>query len=134
MKAAFFLGCTIPVRAQNYELSTLKVAKALGIELQNLPSAGCCGYPVRSVDENQARLVAAAVLADAEAVSDQLITICTACTGVLTEVAIELAEDEPLLKEVNKGLEKFPVWVGKFVCNIWSVDFLSIRRCFCQPL
>lgn len=106
MKAAFYLGCTIPVRAQNYELSTRKVAETLGIEFLSLSSAGCCGYPVRSVDEEQARVVAAAVLADAEAVSDQLVTICTACTGVLTEVASELTVDKQLLDRVNGHLEK----------------------------
>ncbi|HNT33530.1 MAG TPA: CoB--CoM heterodisulfide reductase iron-sulfur subunit B family protein [bacterium] len=109
MKSAFFLGCTIPVRAQNFEMATREVAKALGIELVDLPSAGCCGYPVRSVDAKRARLVAAAVLADAEAVSDSLLTICTACTGVLTETAHELSEDAELLTEVNEELAK----VGK---------------------
>lgn len=109
MKSAFFLGCTIPIRAQNFEMATREVAKALGIELVDLPSAGCCGYPVRSVDAKQARVVAAKVLAEAESVSDSLLTICTACTGVLTETAHELAHDAELLSEVNTELAK----VGK---------------------
>lgn len=106
MKASFFLGCTIPIRAQNFEMSTRKVAEAFGIELIDLPEAGCCGYPVRSVDQRQARCVAAAALADAEAVSTELITMCTACTGVLTETAHELAHDEALRAEVNVELKK----------------------------
>ncbi len=110
-KAAFFLGCTIPVRAQNFEMSTRRVAEALGIELVDLPAAGCCGYPLKSVDLAQARLVAAAALADAEAAGADLITICTACTGVLTETARELAHDEALRAEVNAGLAR----VGKRV-------------------
>ncbi len=109
MRAAFFLGCTIPVRAQNFELSTRRVAEAFGIELVDLPAAGCCGYPVRSVDQSQARLAAATVLAEAEAVAPELITICTACTGVLTETAHELAHDEALRAAVNADLKK----VGK---------------------
>ena len=32
MRASFFLGCTIPVRAQNFELSTRSVCAAFGIE------------------------------------------------------------------------------------------------------
>jgi heterodisulfide reductase subunit B len=107
MKAAFYLGCTIPVRAQNFELSTRKVAEALGIELVDLPGAGCCGYPMRSVDMRQARVTAAAVLADAEKASGgDLVTICTACTGVLTETAHELAHNPELRDEVNRELAK----------------------------
>jgi heterodisulfide reductase subunit B2 len=109
MRASFFLGCTIPVRAQNFELSTRSVCAALGIELVDLPAAGCCGYPVRSVDQRQARLAAATALAEAEAVGSELITICTACTGVLTETAHELSGDADLLAEVNEGLRE----VGK---------------------
>lgn len=106
MKAAFFLGCTIPVRAQNYEMATREVAKALDIELVDLPGAGCCGYPVKSIDARESMLVSAAVLANAEEVSRNLITICTACTGVLTETAHELNHDENLRKEINEQLAK----------------------------
>lgn len=116
MKAAFFLGCTIPVRAQNFELSTRKTAEALGIELIDLPAAGCCGYPARSVNAREALVSAAAALADAQAAligagapaSDalDLITICTACTGVLTETARELEHHPELRADVNRELAK----------------------------
>jgi heterodisulfide reductase subunit B len=109
VKAAFYLGCTIPVRAQNFELSTRRVAEALGIELIDLPAAGCCGYPVRSVNMREARVTAAAVLADAQEASVELITICTACTGVLTETAKELNHHPELRDEVNRDLAR----VGK---------------------
>lgn len=104
MRAGFFLGCTIPVRAQNFEMSTRRVAEALDLELVDLPSTGCCGYPTRSLDQRQALTVAAAALADAEAVSPELVTICTACTGVLTEAAHVLNRDESLREEVNAEL------------------------------
>ena len=106
MKAAFFLGCTIPVRAQNFEASTRRVAEAFDIELLDLPGAGCCGYPVRSVSQREATVAAAAALADAESMAPELITICTACTGVLTETAHQLNADEDLRREVNAELQK----------------------------
>lgn len=115
MRAAFYLGCTIPVRAQNFELSTRKVAEAFGIELVDLPGAGCCGYPVRSLDIHQARVTAAAVLADAAATADELVTICTACTGVLTETAHELEHDDALRAKVNHELAKVGKTYGKNV-------------------
>jgi heterodisulfide reductase subunit B2 len=109
MNAAFYLGCTIPIRAQNFELSTRRIAEELGIKLTDLPTAGCCGYPMRSIDMREARVTAAAVLADAQAVSADLVTICTACTGVLTETARELEHHPELRDEVNRELAK----VGK---------------------
>ena len=109
MKTAFYLGCTIPIRAQNFEMSTRRVAAEFGIELKDLPSAGCCGYPMRSVNIAEARVTAAAVLADAQAVAGELVTICTACTSVLTETAHELDHDEALRAGVNRALAK----VGK---------------------
>ena len=45
MQAVLFLGCTVPVRNLNYELSARKAAEALGVELVDLPQAGCCGFP-----------------------------------------------------------------------------------------
>lgn len=106
MKAAFFLGCTIPVRAQNFEMATRKVAEAFGIEFIDLPGAGCCGYPIRSVNQWEATLVSAAVLAQAEEVCTDLVTICTACTGVLTETAHQLNEDAGLREKVNLELAR----------------------------
>lgn len=106
MKAAFYLGCTIPIRAQNFELATRRIAQEMGIELVDLPTAGCCGYPARSVDKRAALITAAAVLADAEQACNELITICTACTGVLTETARELKHDEALREDVNKELAR----------------------------
>jgi heterodisulfide reductase subunit B2 len=106
MRAAFYLGCTIPVRAQNFELATRRVAEALGVELVDLPAAGCCGYPARSVNMREARTAAAAVLADAAKVCDELVTICTACTGVLAETAMELEHDAAVRDTVNADLAK----------------------------
>lgn len=98
---SLFLGCTIPVRGQNYEASTRKVARALGMELKHIPDFSCCGYPMSSLDQQTAELMAARNLALAEKEGSDMCTICTACTGVLTETAMELNEDENKRKEIN---------------------------------
>ena len=36
MKYALFLGCTVPIRGQNYELSARAVANTLGIEFVDI--------------------------------------------------------------------------------------------------
>jgi heterodisulfide reductase subunit B len=106
MKYALFLGCTIPVRAQNYELSARAVAQELGIEFDDLVDFGCCAYPVRSASETAAVVFAARNLAVAEEKDLEICTLCSACTATLTEVNEHLKADEELRKEVNEHLKK----------------------------
>ena len=95
---AFFLGCTTPVRAMNYELSTRRVAAKLGIELVDLPFS-CCGYPVESVNRDAAMLMSMRNFALAEANGLDMITVCSACTGALTRFSSAFNEDEALRKK-----------------------------------
>ena len=106
MKYALFLGCTIPVRGQNYEMSARKVAEALGIELVDIDEFGCCGFPVKSTDTKAATLLAARNLAFAYREGLEICTLCNACTGVLTNAAKELDNDEKLRSEINKELKQ----------------------------
>ena len=101
---SLFLGCTIPVRGQNYEASTRKIAQALGIELLHIPNFSCCGYPMSSLNQETAEWMAARNLALAEKEGTDICTICTACTGVLTEVSHELAENQEKRRKVNEHL------------------------------
>lgn len=103
-KYSLFLGCTIPVRGQNYEASTRKVAAALDLELLHIPNFTCCGYPIASLDRQTAQWMAARNLALAERENSDICTICTACTGVLTEVSCELSENPDKLSEINNQL------------------------------
>ena len=102
---ALFLGCTIPVRGQNYEASARKIADVLGIELKHLPDFSCCGYPMASLEQQTAEVMAARNLALAEREGADLCVLCTACTGVLTEAAHKLRDPERR-KEMNRHLEK----------------------------
>jgi len=104
-KYSLFLGCTIPVRGQNYEASTRKVAQALGMEFIHIPNFSCCGYPMNSLDIETGEWMAARNLALAEKQNTDICTICTACTGVLTEVSKDLAENEEKRKKVNTHLK-----------------------------
>lgn len=101
---ALFLGCTVPVRAQNYELSARKVAAQLGIELVDLPGLGCCGFPLKSLDRSVALHMTAHSLAVAEAAELDVVALCSSCAGVLTEARHELLHDESLRAEINASL------------------------------
>lgn len=104
MKYALFLGCTVPARARNYELSVRKVADALGIELVDVPDFSCCGYPLNSIDAETCLLLSARNLAIAEGMGLSICTLCSACTGVLTEVNREFREHEAIKEQANEKL------------------------------
>jgi heterodisulfide reductase subunit B len=103
MKYALFLGCTVPARARNYELSTRRVAEVFEIELVDLEGFGCCGFPVKSLSREATFLMAARTLCIAGDAELPICTVCSACTGVLTEVSRELEHEEEREK-VNEKL------------------------------
>jgi len=63
MKYAFYLGCTIPARSRNYELSARKVADKLDIELVDVKEFICCGFPIKASDQKSSEIMAAYNLA-----------------------------------------------------------------------
>jgi heterodisulfide reductase subunit B len=105
MKFALFLGCTVPARARNYELSARRVASVFGIELIDLEEFGCCGFPVKSLNRETTHLLAARALSIASSAKLDICTLCSACTGVLTEVARELEHEGEERENVNKKLK-----------------------------
>jgi len=106
-KYTLFIGCTISVRGLNYELSARKVAEKLGIEFVDIQEFSCCGFPLSSIHHNSAVAIAARNLALANAKNLDIITLCSACTGYLTEVKklLENKTNSKLLKDVNTKLK-----------------------------
>ena len=101
---AFFLGCTIPARSRNYEMSARAVAKRLGLEIVDIADFGCCGFPMKATDQAAAGLLAARNLALAEGAGMDICTLCSACTSMLSEEAHRLAHDAGHLAEANRHL------------------------------
>ncbi len=99
-----YLGCTVPVRALQYEISARKVAERLGIQLVDVPEFSCCGYPIKSVNHYAYLLMAARNLALAERKGFPVCTLCSSCGGSLAEAALEIEEDENLRKRINEDL------------------------------
>ncbi len=106
MKYAFFLGCLAPVMSRQFELSARKVAKELGVELIDAEDFACCGFPIKSVDQETALLLAARDLSVAEGMGIDICTICTGCASTLAEASKELTHDDVLREEVNEKLQK----------------------------
>src|SRR3972149_4260973 len=107
MELALFLGCTIPARARQYEISTRKIGEKLGIKFVDIGEFSCCGFPLKAVNKETALLLAARNLSLAEEKGVEVIcSICSACTENLTEMSRELNEDPELREEVNKKLKE----------------------------
>ena len=107
MKAAFYPGCTVPVRNLNYEISARKVAQKLDLELVDEPGFQCCGFPVKSLSVKEALTLAARNLALAEKLDLPIVTLCSACAGTLGEAAHTLDHDPDLRREINAA---WPPW------------------------
>ena len=104
MKYSIFLGCTIPARQPNYEISVRKTCEALGIELVE-GEYGCCGFPVEAVDQTKALAMSAMNLMKAQELGVPMVTMCSAC-GEMLNNAKHLLENEGIRKDVDKVLAK----------------------------
>ncbi|MGM0663244.1 MAG: CoB--CoM heterodisulfide reductase iron-sulfur subunit B family protein [Thermodesulfobacteriota bacterium] len=109
LRYALFLGCTIPARSRNYEMSARKVAGQLGIELVDLDRFICCGFPIKSSDRETALVLAAYNLALAQQEGLDVCALCSSCASSLTETAHYLAENNEARLAVNKRLAKVGV-------------------------
>lgn len=106
MQYALFLGCTIPARSRNYELSARKVAEKLGIELVDVDEFICCGFPMKASDQMSSDVMAAYNLCLAQEQGLDICTLCSSCSSALTEVAYHLSKDGPARGLVNENLSR----------------------------
>lgn len=99
MRVGLFLGCTVPVRAINYEQAFRRVAQELDIQILDVPQFFCCGFPLKSIKEESGILMALTNLSLAEENGIQeVVTLCNACSENLTEANF-LWENDPEIKE-----------------------------------
>ena len=101
MKYAFFQGCNIPIRIEQYANATTAVFNTFGIELQVIPEFNCCGYPVRNVDEKAYILPSVRNMAIAEKAGLDILVICNCCFASLQKARNVLSKDNELKNELN---------------------------------
>ena len=106
MKYAFFQGCNIPARIEQYATATQAVLNHFNIELVEVRDFNCCGYPVRNVDEKSYILPSVRNLAVAEKLNLDIAVICNCCFASLMKAKNQLALDQQLLEEINLILAK----------------------------
>ncbi len=107
---ALFLGCNIPVRVKQYDVSARMVLKELGVSLVDIRQFNCCGYPMRNTDPKAFLLSAVRNLALAEKANLDMLVLCQCCYGSLKKAQAVMAEEGELQEEVRlllaeEGLE-----------------------------
>ncbi len=101
-KYALFLGCTIPARQPNYELSARKSLEKLGVELVDLANMTCCcPPPIQSIDLETSLAVAAYNISLAEEAGLDIITLCSGCFESLAMANEMLKKDKKLKSKIN---------------------------------
>ena len=106
MKYAFFQGCNIPIRIEQYANATQAVFSKFDIELQVIPDFNCCGYPVRNVDEKAYILPSVRNMAIAEKAGLDIVVICNCCFASLQKAKKIISQDARLKDELNLILAK----------------------------
>ena len=123
-KYAIFLGCTIPARQPNYELSARKTLEKLGVELIDLDNFSCCcPPPIQSINLESSQAIAAYNICLAEEAGLDILTLCNGCFESLAMANNALKKNEKLKTKINEILAK----VGKeFKGTIEVKHFLQV--------
>ncbi len=104
MKYAFFLGCNIPARVQQYETAARAVLRQVDVALVDIREFNCCGYPMRNTDQKAFLFSSAVNLALAENEGLDIMALCKCCFGSLKEAQHILKEEGDVQTEVNRLL------------------------------
>jgi len=109
---AFFIGCQIPARVQQYEMSARAVLEKLGVEVTDFRQFNCCGYPLRNADETAFLLSAVKNIALAEKAGLDILTLCKCCFGSLKAAEHLLEDDDEKRKKINRLLSSHGLAYG----------------------
>lgn len=107
MKYAFFPGCTLEANAKDIEITTLKVAEMLGIELVEMNGWTCCGAShVKDVNKLLEISLNARNISLAEELGLPVFTVCNTCNLMLQTAKASMDSDEEMRAKVNKILSE----------------------------
>lgn len=128
MRFALFLGCNIPARVQQYELSARAVLEKLDIDAVDIKEFNCCGYPLRNIDSRASILSAARNMALAEKQGLEMVVLCMCGFGMFKEAQHSLNESDVLREEINGILAKEGLHYGgeTAVKHILSVLYYDV--------
>ncbi len=102
MSYPYYPGCTLSTKGKGYDRSGRAVARALGMELVELPEWQCCGatFPL-ATDNSMAMIAPTRVLYQAEQAGDKVAALCAICYHVLKRTQTTLERNPDMLDRVN---------------------------------
>ncbi len=123
MGIPYFPGCTLSTNAKNYDRSGRAVARALGLELEELPEWQCCGatFPLM-LDDSMALIAPTRILYQAQEAGGRLTTLCSICFNVLRRSQALLGRDEEMLDRINWFTEQ------EYRGEVYVAHFLELLR------
>lgn len=102
MKFALYPGCAAKGACPELYQSAVAVADRLGIRIEELVDAACCGAGVISeADPDLALAINARTFAQAEAKGLHIMTICGTCQGVMSAANHRLRSEKGALDRIN---------------------------------
>ena len=125
MKFSYYPGCTLKTKAKDLDAYARAAAKALDVELAELPEWQCCGavYPMAK-DEIATKLSAVRALASARDLGTDLVTLCSACHNVIKQVNNDMKTDADIALRVNNYIKLDTPYGGE--TNV--LHFLEVLR------
>ncbi len=105
MKFAYYPGCSLKGTAIEYNISTLAMAKALGIDLIEIPDWICCGATsAHSTDAELALTLPLQTILNSQKIPGNLaISVsCAACYNRLRATNYKMRENAPFTEESRK--------------------------------
>ena len=114
MVFSYYPGCTLRTKAKELDAFARRSAKALGIELVEIPDWQCCGgvYPTAS-DAIAPRLASVRALMAARAAGTPLVTVCSACYNVIKRVNEDMKNDPEIRDRVNRYMQNEVPYEGE---------------------
>ncbi len=102
MKIGIYPGCSLTGSARDYNESVYALAKAFGIELEQVPDWNCCGATAaHNMNKELSLALPARILANAEKHGlNELVVPCAACYSRLVVTQHELLHDPELKNRI----------------------------------
>ncbi|KPK64043.1 hypothetical protein AMJ83_04305 [candidate division WOR_3 bacterium SM23_42] len=132
-KIPYYPGCTLKTTAKNFENSALAAARALGIELLEIPRWNCCGTVFSLADDDLIHHVASVrnfirvqEMNDYGLVKNEnrLVTLCAMCFNTLKSTNLRMKNNAEDLSKINDLMYREEDYQGK----VEVIHFLEVLK------
>jgi heterodisulfide reductase subunit B len=129
----YYPGCTLKTTAANFEVSALASARALGMELVEIPRWNCCGTVFSLTDDDLIHhvaplrnLIRVQEMNRDGTVKDEyrLVTLCSMCFNTLKRANLRMHENPDNLRTLNDFMNLEEDYEG----NVEVVHLLELLR------